>query len=471
MPGRNDPCPCGSGKKYKHCCRKQDLEAERAQKEAERAERNAPTMPWLPAASSTHSSPLNEEMDEEVSVQDQPEPDPLDAIWEAFKAAKTIDQKIAIYTEAMEAGDLDAELSFEMIDQIYTGAVASGERDRFDALVARLRERMPEVYAEDAVYYVDWLISNALAAGRVDDLPTLAEDLAGAVSKNLDYALIIFDKLAYHGQLATLASVMRRSYPSLKSASGYFEWAIQEFAGETATMVMLDYLERTPEPTAADLDALGVEFDVRPSYSGASSRFLAHITGQADRRWTLDDFDDLSTNEANADKSDATADDGRTALYYLTVDFLGYLRRQEGVSYAKGEMARHLISQYLVERAAGELHKDGEQRKPKKRKGKEKRASVHPLAPDYGTLDRFMGKQQNFFHVQIYKVICLFEMIPVWLRFLETRGLLDADQREETLRQISGLLPPLSQLLQSAADDPALHRAMEGWRQQAGLDK
>jgi len=22
-PGRNDPCPCGSGKKYKHCCRGQ----------------------------------------------------------------------------------------------------------------------------------------------------------------------------------------------------------------------------------------------------------------------------------------------------------------------------------------------------------------------------------------------------------------------------------------------------------------
>jgi preprotein translocase subunit SecA len=20
VPGRNDPCPCGSGKKYKHCC-------------------------------------------------------------------------------------------------------------------------------------------------------------------------------------------------------------------------------------------------------------------------------------------------------------------------------------------------------------------------------------------------------------------------------------------------------------------
>ena len=26
-PGRNDPCPCGSGKKYKHCCLKAEREA------------------------------------------------------------------------------------------------------------------------------------------------------------------------------------------------------------------------------------------------------------------------------------------------------------------------------------------------------------------------------------------------------------------------------------------------------------
>jgi tetratricopeptide (TPR) repeat protein len=28
-PGRNDPCPCGSGKKYKRCCLAKDEEAER----------------------------------------------------------------------------------------------------------------------------------------------------------------------------------------------------------------------------------------------------------------------------------------------------------------------------------------------------------------------------------------------------------------------------------------------------------
>jgi hypothetical protein len=29
-PGRNDPCPCGSGKKYKRCCLDKDEAAELA---------------------------------------------------------------------------------------------------------------------------------------------------------------------------------------------------------------------------------------------------------------------------------------------------------------------------------------------------------------------------------------------------------------------------------------------------------
>jgi tetratricopeptide (TPR) repeat protein len=39
--GRNDPCPCGSGKKYKHCCLDKDRAAEFAPLVAERAELQA----------------------------------------------------------------------------------------------------------------------------------------------------------------------------------------------------------------------------------------------------------------------------------------------------------------------------------------------------------------------------------------------------------------------------------------------
>ena len=39
--GRNDPCPCGSGKKYKHCCLEKDLAAELAPAIAQRVELQA----------------------------------------------------------------------------------------------------------------------------------------------------------------------------------------------------------------------------------------------------------------------------------------------------------------------------------------------------------------------------------------------------------------------------------------------
>jgi tetratricopeptide (TPR) repeat protein len=39
--GRNEPCPCGSGKKYKHCCLNQDQAAAHATLAAKRAELDA----------------------------------------------------------------------------------------------------------------------------------------------------------------------------------------------------------------------------------------------------------------------------------------------------------------------------------------------------------------------------------------------------------------------------------------------
>ena len=42
-PGRNDPCPCGSGKKYKHCC----LKTEETQVAGDRSEAVPRAIQWL----------------------------------------------------------------------------------------------------------------------------------------------------------------------------------------------------------------------------------------------------------------------------------------------------------------------------------------------------------------------------------------------------------------------------------------
>ncbi len=38
LPGRNDPCHCGSGKKYKHCCLSKDEAAAREKHDVEATE-------------------------------------------------------------------------------------------------------------------------------------------------------------------------------------------------------------------------------------------------------------------------------------------------------------------------------------------------------------------------------------------------------------------------------------------------
>jgi tetratricopeptide (TPR) repeat protein len=46
--GRNDPCHCGSGKKYKRCCLDKDEAAERATRAAVKAAKPPPQAAWGP---------------------------------------------------------------------------------------------------------------------------------------------------------------------------------------------------------------------------------------------------------------------------------------------------------------------------------------------------------------------------------------------------------------------------------------
>src|SRR5262245_47779168 len=102
--GRNDPCPCGSGKKYKKCCLAKDEATARTayaqqaatQRELARAF-DLPPLPEPPPA---------------------PPPDPIDQargeLWEEFEAAGSTEQPALFYRALADRELLDAELAFAM---------------------------------------------------------------------------------------------------------------------------------------------------------------------------------------------------------------------------------------------------------------------------------------------------------------------------------------------------------------------
>lgn len=62
-PGRNDQCPCGSGRKYKHCCLEKDEEQAREAraKAAEEAAAKAQAEPAADGAAAPKPAPLRDQ--------------------------------------------------------------------------------------------------------------------------------------------------------------------------------------------------------------------------------------------------------------------------------------------------------------------------------------------------------------------------------------------------------------------------
>ena len=108
--GRNDPCHCGSGKKYMHCCRRTDLKAKAARRAAE------PPKPDL-SEPLAQTEPVSPERPLPPEPPISPPPDPrvqaFNARWEDFKA-RDYEHQIALFLQTLGEEELmDAEMAFE----------------------------------------------------------------------------------------------------------------------------------------------------------------------------------------------------------------------------------------------------------------------------------------------------------------------------------------------------------------------
>jgi hypothetical protein len=79
-------------------------------------------------------------------------------------------------------------------------------------------------------------------------------------------------------------------------------------------------------------------------------------------------------------------------------------------------------------------------------------------------LDRFLGGLLGFINPQHYKAAATLELMPAWLRFLESRQLIDDEQRAKTMSDLRGLDTELRKVWGKSATDPALLQGLEGWR-------
>lgn len=211
-PGRNEPCHCGSGKKYKKCC----LEKDGTQSIVEEKYAKNPGTEWLDDEKfedeykdvdeffdeddpdqdykfddddddkeyPNEDDELDIDEDEDVENEDEDEDEnskefgdypeiseaenkKIDDWWEKYKKLKSHSAIMEHIEDFLEHHSIDVivnlGLEHEVLFELITDYVKEGKSDEIIAYMMRFREKYPEVYIRSAGYYdsdiIAWLIT------------------------------------------------------------------------------------------------------------------------------------------------------------------------------------------------------------------------------------------------------------------------------------------------------------------------
>jgi len=371
-PKRNDPCHCGSGKKYKHCHKKTDREAEAAAKEEARS---VPVPTSTPDDLSDHDvaealAPAFEkfakpDLDDEPKEND-PEMERLNQLYSDFEDAE-YDEKVALVRKSIEEKVLDGELAFEIFDYLQSAMAERNDRAGFAELVGLLKSNQPDVYAEESQWFWSWEVSNALVLGDDKALQLATDQLIQNGGKDLDQFYPVFQRLLYHDRRDVLLTALDK-YTMDLSKGDYFTGVELEINQHMLNLLIHDYLETHEQSELLEeknIDALCARLQKYIKHPDDFSKdglleFLGQAGGCTPGTWTPDDFAFRKISKRrdsfwDDDEKEAEVDPAVANLRDLSTEFLYYARTVEGIAYNKSELARSSFVEYILERHAGEL--------------------------------------------------------------------------------------------------------------------
>lgn len=305
-------------------------------------------------------------------------------------------------------------------------------------------------------------------------MPSLTRDLAARAGRDIDIFNRSAEALAYHGQLDVLLDALRIGWPLVKSSSKIVPWGISRFAESGVSYEIYNYLEHTDSPDPADAALLDrIRFFVAEPNEDYLRKFIGDLAGSPGREWQAADFDLRPPRKRRRDAWDDDAeerqerDPGATNLSRLINTFVGYLRREEGVPFPRGELVRHDLYSYFLRRHEGKLDPRlsllEEMQNPRAKPPKPPHP-IHPLCPEPVTLEAHLAEMMHFMSPRYNPAAALFQAMPAWLRFLEARRLIDADTSRKCAAGLIPLHHSMLKLWKMHAEDMSLYQQELAWQ-------
>ncbi len=450
--GRNEPCHCGSGKKYKHCHWKEDQQARVATSvELEQKQLAEDGLEDLDKESLEGiAAPF--EQDDEIDADFEARKEGLrerfdidDISREAFMAAHNdrynafekadYHDKISLFEQTLnEPLLMDNEMAFEMLDSLYHLSIQQGERERTDIWLDQLQDSLPEVYEAERQFFDGYRVSNLMAKADYAGLEAYVEPLKAMAVRDIDLFYRIADQLAFHGQMSFLLRVMTAAYAGVSESGDIVPWGLDEFVSRIADLHVFTYIDdnQALDNSEAPKNLLG---KMAPHVDDIDEEkfetFYYTVAGQRVQAWQAADFKLQSSV-------------GKNNLARLCQEFLAYAH-SKGIAFSLADLAREQWLGFLLEQNY---------------KG-------HPLLFQPQKFDRFLAGLMDFINPQDFKLAASFSLIPVWLDFLLEKNLVSEKEKSTCIKSLQRLRQDLLKIFENRQEDPALYRSIE---QFPGLD-
>jgi len=430
---RNEPCPCGSGKKYKKCCLPKETQAAAQKINAEKVKAGEQTIERQAAATNA-----------EVEVNE----DPIDAkyqqFWKEFKIAN-FQQKANLIKKAFDAPELmNSEDVFDLFDGLESSSTSIKERQIYQLLVEQLKINFPDLYQDSISHLLSTCVNYALIDEHREKVSTYFTEWAQFADADIDIFGCSLDQLAYYDHLTLLVEAMSIGWQNVEHSSNIVSWGIEEYRYRASEFELLHYLAHAAEPALDDSQLVAKMEQYGEFEPEKMSGYFACITDSCMHAWHKEDFNYSAISQQNSAVSEQ---DVMENICSLSNEFMSYLYKTKAVPYSRAEMIRTEMKAYLQRRAKGELspRRDPRKKKPKQKKSFSNAQSI--LYPDRKTFDRYLGGKMQFLSLQQYRAFALCESIPAWLEFLHTRALIDEVESRKLLDNLAPLYVAMEDLI------------------------
>lgn len=439
MTGRNEPCTCGSGKKYKRCCLDKDQAEQRVQRDAQQL---------LPPA---NAASWREESDAWDAAEDWEEDPYMEELYSRFDTADFAERLVMFRELVSQRQGTEGDL-FDIFAVLQESATDDMSRRELNIILGELRRQRPDCWEENLGFYVYSFLANALATGDASEIDAYFLEASRQPSHHIDDYGQTIDLLAYHGRHLELTEGLRLALPEVRKADGLMPWVADDIASRLIDCEILTWLEA--DPTGTDVTALQrIAEEILPSIDSENLRTYAeHLVGRQ-----------MFSPENLRDKKNRL---DLEQISFLTAAFVGYLIEKCGIAGMTALLAGRELCHYFSRREAGDLKPVKRSRFATKPSGTKKRkgAAPHALFPDPETLDRFFASQLHLLIRADHTVTALALSLPAWSDFLAAQNLLDPGAGEEHLSPLSPAIQTLIQIFEKNALGPALALALrEAW--------